>query len=567
MKKRIISLILTLVMAIGFVSVLSACGKKDESEPELATAVNDQYVDEILDICEVVGTIDPQEKQIFSGYVKEIVLQNEDFINGVGEKVVYPAGITTKKLTNFLTAIKEYLESEIAYEEYVLSLTEKYEKDFYALIEGVDLSQCEALQNCGEFFEFVLNHIIYGNDDVTDEDFEYIIYYYVSAMEEELGVIIDAVDTSELLALIDKIVTAEKTTAVAKKQDLKLKNKNLLDSIYAEDVCAFLINLVYEFDNLGFDKLLGISESGPETVWSGFVEKLETVKNTFNELGLNDSKKKEAYLKLVSFVFGEMIESEKILLEVDASAEFDLSISLIKLPIQQDYVSIGSAEKGLTEYLKSVGKVISSRAKSKKNLEKDVVEACKTLNDGLGYYADRFVPLYLAFYDFMGSALSTVKTDDLAYGFLTLYMNDFTAEDVVYGNEELYKVAEIFGYNFESILANMNYKDWFVSSVNKALNNSNPMTLLLKSTGELKDCYGIDYSKSANFGKLSEEDQNKIESAYSDLLISLEAFVTGGVKGEIQVATESLKTFLQPMGELVEYIGTIMDGYFGSADY
>lgn len=528
MKKRIISIILTLIMAFGVISVFSACDDDKGKEPKLATAVTEQYLDKIADIYDTqVGFEDEQTKQTFLTVLEGLVGQNAGLINNIGKKVVYPSGMTDKKIVEFLSAYNEYLKSEAQMEEYVASLVERYETDVNAILkEGADTSILDSVQ-----------------------DFSGLIQ-----------VLSEIVDKDGFMSLLNKIASNEKTGAVAVIGDLNAKAKRLSDSVYVEDVCSLMINFAYEFENLGIAEFVGISEE----TWNEFIAEIKVLQESLNSMGLNDASKKSAYLKLVSFVFGEVKEQQSLIYNVDASKSFDMVINVAKLSVASEGTEQINAfiavTNSLTDILKDLGELLSARAENKIAMGSDLIKACKTLDkNGLGYYAERFANLYLRSYDFAGALLSSVNGKDLVWlyastsnGTFSKELTEFTAEEILTGEEGFYKLAEMVSHSFETALSGMGDKDEFISSVNKAIGDGGTsMNLLLKSTADLNKYYDIDYSKDANFSKLSKDDQNKIESAYTDLILSLSSFKV--VSSGMQVASESLKTFIQPMIGIYEY--------------
>lgn len=528
MKKRIISLIMAIVTLFGITSLFSACDDDKGKEPKLATAVTEQYLDKIADIYDTqVGFEDEQTRQTFLIVLEELVGQNADFINNIGKKVVYPSGMTDKKIMDFLTAYNEYLKSEAQMQEYVVGLIERYETDINVVLkEGVDTSML---------------------DDVQD-------------FSELVQVLSEIVDKEGFLSLLNKIASDEKTGAVAVISDLNAKYKTLSDSVYVEDVCALIINLAYEFENLGLAEFVGI----PEQEWSEFASEIKVLQESLNSIGLNDASKKSAYLKLVSFVFGEIKEQQTLIYGVDASKSFDMVINVAKLSVASEGTeqlnALTSVTNGLTDILKDVGKSLSARAENKIATSDDLIKTCKTLDkNGLGYYAERFAPLYLHSYDFTGALFSSLNGKDLLWlcastsnGTFSKELTEYTMEEILVGEEGFYKLAEIVSHSFESALSDMGDKEGFISSVNKAIGDGGTaMNLLLKSTDELNKYYDIDYLKDANFSKLSAEDQNKIKNAYTDLVLSLSSFKV--VSDGFQEANEALKTFIQPMIEAYGY--------------
>lgn len=533
MKKRIISLIMAIVTLFGVMSLLSACDDDKGKEPKLATAVTEQYLDKVADIYDTqVGFEDEQTRQTFLIVLEELVGQNADFINNIGKKVVYPSGMTDKKIVDFLTAYNEYLKSEAQMKEYVVGLIDKYETDINAVLkEDADASMLDDVQDFSELVQ-VLSEIL---------------------------------DKEGFTSLLDKIASDEKTNAVAVISDLNEKAEKLSDSVYVEDVCAFMINLAYEFENLGIAEFVGI----PEEEWNEFVAEIKVLQESLNSIGLNDASKKSAYLKLVSFVFGEIKEQQTLIYGVDASKSFDMVINVAKLSVASEGTeqlnAFTSLTNGLTDILKDLGKSLSARAENKIAKSDDLIKACKTLDkNGLGYYAERFAPLYLRSYDFTGALFSSVNAKDLVWlyastsnGTFGKELTEYTMEEILVGEEGFYKLAEIVSHGFETALSAMGDKDGFISSVNKAIGDGGTaMNLLLKSTGELNEYYDVDYAKNANFSKLSKDDQDKIKNAYTDLILSLSSFKV--VSDGLQEANEALKTFIQPLVEVYGYFAGLV---------
>lgn len=533
MKKRIISLILTLVTALSFVS-FSACDDK-EAAPKLATAVNEQYLDKIVDIYELQnGFATPEEKTEFVTMVENTVKQNSGLINAVGDKVVYPSGMTDKKIMNFLNAYDEYLKSLAEVGEYVNGLIVKYENDITAsLIEGADTS------------------VLYDAQSVTE---------FIQALST-------IIEKENFSALLDKIAANEKAGAVAVMKNVNSKAKNFYNSIYVEDMCAVFINFAYEFNNIGIDTFLGI----PDSLWSEVIAEFEVMKGKLDAIGLGEANKKEAYLKLISFVFGEMKEQAVICCEVDASVAFDLAISVAKLSVAEEGVAqinaLGVVTTNVSAILKDLGTVVSSHSDKKIKEMNGIIEACKTLDkNSLGYYAERFAPLYFYSQSFVGALCTVVEGKDLVWlyasvdnGTFSKHLTDYTSEEILEGEEGFYKVAELLSHYFESALAKMKNEEQFISAINKAVGDGGiTMNLLLKSTDDLNGFYEIDYAKNANFAKLSTENQNEIKRAYSDLILCLSSISV--VKGDVENAKDSLMTFLQPMVDAYEYFS----GFFGT---
>ena len=191
-----------------------------------------------------------------------------------------------------------------------------------------------------------------------------------------------------------------------------------------------------------------------------------------------------------------------------------------------------------------------------------IKNACNVLDkNGIGYFVNRFLPLYANGQVFAGTLLKNFSKSDLL-ALLNCRSNGLISDEFVKsedpdyfltGDEGLYRVAEIICHNLQTALNNLSDKKAFTDAIDLAMGDGGTFsTYFLGLVEKMDGYYTSDYSKNLSFDKLAKADQDAIKQTYSDIIVAV-----SGIQVAMDGMTEainSVKNYVQPILNFIKSI-------------
>jgi|GEM_PF-4591140 len=545
MKKRISSIFLTLILVFTLIgtSVFTSCKDKEGGEKQevaLSEAVETDHADELADILLTVysnadnsgdDSTPASTKDDYSTLIKMVADEYKTSLDLIGQKVLYSAGITNAKISASLVALNGFLTDYYAFVNYVSALTVKY--------DGVDVLVD------GEIFPLAPDY------DKTLPNAE---EAYFLAFKDYVITIYSIIDVEKISTLVNKFSQEDKTEFLNKYDAFNASMLKFINTINFKDVIGAILNFAYNYDNLG----LNLSA---ETI-----AKLETLKSSLTALNIDSDEKKNAYTVLVGFAFEETKKTIALEKCINASDLIDLINSISKF---QDATTASEKATILTEIGNSLsnvmateGDVVIAMGNDTLSSSDKIKNACNVLDkNGLGYFVNRFLPLYANGQVFAGTLLKNFSKSDLL-ALLNCRSNGLISDEFVKsedpdyfstGDEGLYRVAEIVCHNLQTALNNLKDKKAFINAIDLAMGDGGTFSKYFLGLVEKMDgYYASDYSKNLSFDKLAKADQDAIKQTYSDIIVAV-----SGIQVAMDGMTEainSVKNYVQPILNFIKSI-------------
>ena len=545
MKKRISSIFLTLILVFTLIgtSVFTSCKDKEGGEKQevaLSEAVETDHADELADILLTVysnadnsgdDSTPASTKDDYSTLIKMVADEYKTSLDLIGQKVLYSAGITNAKISASLVALNGFLTDYYAFVNYVSALTVKY--------DGVDVLVD------GEIFPLAPDY------DKTLPNAE---EAYFLAFKDYVITIYSIIDVEKISTLVNKFSQEDKTEFLNKYDAFNASMLKFINTINFKDVIGAILNFAYNYDNLG----LNLSA---ETI-----AKLETLKSSLTALNIDSDEKKNAYAVLVGFAFEETKKTIALEKCINASDLIDLINSISKF---QDATTASEKATILTEIGNSLsnvmateGDVVIAMGNDTLSSSDKIKNACNVLDkNGLGYFVNRFLPLYANGQVFAGTLLKNFSKSDLL-ALLNCRSNGLISDEFVKsedpdyfstGDEGLYRVAEIVCHNLQTALNNLKDKKAFINAIDLAMGDGGTFSKYFLGLVEKMDgYYASDYSKNLSFDKLAKADQDAIKQTYSDIIVAV-----SGIQVAMDGMTEainSVKNYVQPILNFIKSI-------------
>ena len=545
MKKRISSIFLTLILVFTLIgtSVFTSCKDKEGGEKQevaLSEAVETDHADELADILLTVysnadnsgdDSTPASTKDDYSTLIKMVADEYKTSLDLIGQKVLYSAGITNAKISASLVALNGFLTDYYAFVNYVSALTVKY--------DGVDVLVD------GEIFPLAPDY------DKTLPNAE---EAYFLAFKDYVITIYSIIDVEKISTLVNKFSQEDKTEFLNKYDAFNASMLKFINTINFKDVIGAILNFAYNYDNLG----LNLST---ETI-----DELEILKSSLTALNIDSDEKKNAYTVLVGFAFEETKKTIALEKCINASDLIDLINSISKF---QDATTASEKATILTEIGNSLsnvmateGDVVIAMGNDTLSSSDKIKNACNVLDkNGLGYFVNRFLPLYANGQVFAGTLLKNFSKSDLL-ALLNCRSNGLISDEFVKsedpdyfstGDEGLYRVAEIVCHNLQTALNNLKDKKAFINAIDLAMGDGGTFSKYFLGLVEKMDgYYASDYSKNLSFDKLAKADQDAIKQTYSDIIVAV-----SGIQVAMDGMTEainSVKNYVQPILNFIKSI-------------
>lgn len=545
MKKRISSIFLTLILVFTLIgtSVFTSCKDKEGGEKQevaLSEAVETDHADELADILLTVysnadnsgdDSTPALTKDDYSTLIKMVADEYKTSLDLIGQKVLYSAGITNAKISASLVALNGFLTDYYAFVNYVSALTVKY--------DGVDVLVD------GEIFPLAPDY------DKTLPNAE---EAYFLAFKDYVITIYSIIDVEKISTLVNKFSQEDKTEFLNKYDAFNASMLKFINTINFKDVIGAILNFAYNYDNLG----LNLSA---ETI-----DELEILKSSLTALNIDSDEKKNAYAVLVGFAFEETKKTIALEKCINASDLIDLINSISKF---QDATTASEKATILTEIGNSLsnvmateGDVVIAMGNDTLSSSDKIKNACNVLDkNGLGYFVNRFLPLYANGQVFAGTLLKNFSKSDLL-ALLNCRSNGLISDEFVKsedpdyfstGDEGLYRVAEIVCHNLQTALNNLKDKKAFINAIDLAMGDGGTFSnYFLGLVKKMDGYYASDYSKNLSFDKLAKADQDAIKQTYSDIIVAV-----SGIQVAMDGMTEainSVKNYVQPILNFIKSI-------------
>ncbi|HBF44328.1 MAG TPA: hypothetical protein DDW16_01620 [Clostridiales bacterium] len=587
MKKRISSIFLTLILVFTLIgtSVFTSCKDKEGGEKQevaLSEAVETDHADELADILLTLAENKDSEKKDFSVSTEEnddgtknllvkykgitfisslldkkeitdkiILLLDNPILNAfglfekdyktsldlIGQKVLYPAGITNAKISEILVEFNKLLKSYYGFDKSVKNLENNYGKlDVYKDENG---GKEDNKENSPEPTDSVNSSLKKGG--------------FLSDLKSYIFGIYNKVDKKKVNDYVKKIKQEDKTEFLNKYDAFNVSKLKFINTLNF-NVTGAILNFAYNYDNLG----LNLSA---ETI-----AKLETLKSSLTALNIDSDEKKNAYAVLVGFAFEETKKTIALEKCINASDLIDLINSISKF---QDATTASEKATILTEIGNSLsnvmateGDVVIAMGNDTLSSSDKIKNACNVLDkNGLGYFVNRFLPLYANGQVFAGTLLKNFSKSDLL-ALLNCRSNGLISDEFVKsedpdyfstGDEGLYRVAEIVCHNLQTALNNLKDKKAFINAIDLAMGDGGTFSKYFLGLVEKMDgYYASDYSKNLSFDKLAKADQDAIKQTYSDIIVAV-----SGIQVAMDGMTEainSVKNYVQPILNFIKSI-------------
>lgn len=533
--KRISSIFLTLILAITLIgtSVFTSCKDGGEKqEVALSEAVETDHADELADILLTIysnadnsggETMPALTKNDYSTLVKMLAEEYKSSLDLIGQKVLYSAGITNAKISATLIALNGFLKDYFSFTKHVQTLSLKY-GDLDICKDGAEIPQAPK----------------YDETLVNPEQ------AYFTALKDYVLAVKDVIDAEKISALVSKFNQEDKADFLTKYEAFNASTVKFVKTIILKDVTGAIVNFAYNYDNLGLT-------FSPDTT-----AKLETLKSSLTALNVNTEEKKNAYAELVGFAFEEAKKTIVLEKGINASDLVDLIKSVSELQnasASEKTAIITKIGINLHKIIVAEGDVVIAMGNDTLSSSEKIINNCNVLDkNGLGYFVNRFLPLYANGQVFIGTLLKNFSKSDLlallncrSNGLISdEFINSEDSKYILTGDEGLYRVAEIICHNLQTALDNLTNKKAFVDAINSAMGDGGTFSSYFLGLIEKMDgYYASDYSKNLSFDKLAKADQDAIKQTYSDIIVAF---------SDIKIATDgmaeavnSVKNYVQPI--------------------
>lgn len=573
MKKiRVVALLVVFVMMSSF---LTAC-KKDQTLTTVEDvkghygtiaeiALASQFVTE-----NSVGY--EQEKEQF----KILLEQGEESLGEVYQnfvsQVVSQAQIKDKYIKNYLDAVKDYVQARANLSLSAKSIYEEYKAKYTQLSDVVNKNALQQTQMQNYLKVSSVCNSLYQTFKPT---YSGVLSVLVTIAKAPF----DASEVKKLvygqvaLSSVKELWEGEEYSSLTKQlKSLYEQGGNLINTFDVSAYVKILINLVLNEQFLQglIDKL---EQELANSEYFYFVNEqvglvLEVAKTLKNDFSLGNENKKLAYANIVSTILNNEIEySIGAVYEID----YDKVVVGAELYNQGQDDLLYSAY--MVETLKDLGKAFYNSALTDGQVE-GLVEDAKILDkNGLGYFAEKYVPMYAYLQEFVGQILMSLEEDD--FGALSKIM--LLGEQEYNANKEQ---LILLGLTLFSKVISTAYNEWdnageFVDAWANAI-GENYRSIITGTVTQLtniaKYCPAdslaaleniLQGNKQFNLTQVGEIEQEVVLLAF---IWKMSDFVVE----DTQKAYEELKTYLSPMISLMQgVVGENMDkleGYIPSLE-
>lgn len=463
-KLRAIALALIVLLLSAF--CLTACDKKTES----AISSGDQITGHYGEVAQIVLTAKGVESssQEYSTEKNLVQTQIENKVSLLGQtylddlvlEVIGSSGVKNSYITKYLQCVDNYLIKNIAVQKALNSLATKYP----TITELTELAK--------DFdYEFNLQ------EDLISQ----VVGYALGAPIIALTEVISINGVIEQLVINKTAITSEDYNSIIQAlEQLYSAGKTLVS---ASDI-SLLVNIAINFA-LSDKSYAGVYNLLPLEYQQSLDQVINTLKTDFN---LTDANKKQAYIDFVTIILENNFN-----MQVDSTYASDIS-QMINLA--ESYIVMGDEYFELVaKSLNEQGEILSSGVINSKQREK-LINATKILDrNGIGYFTDKYLPLYTSSQAFIGQILKQISAQDLQS---LLYLGAFYSQIDEFGLTEIQKeqFTEQIQVISQIILANAiisgyneTNKTEFTNAFVKAFGSDSLLNLSVYHIGEIAKLY------------------------------------------------------------------------------
>ena len=463
-KLRAIALALIVLLLSAF--CLTACDKKTES----AISSGDQITSHYGEVAQIVLTAKGvesssqeylTEKDLVQTQIEnKVSLLGQTYLDDLVLEVVGSSGVKNSYITKYLKCVDNYLIKNIAVQKALNSLATKY-------------PTITELKELAKDFDYEFN--------LQEDLISQVVAYALGAPIIALTEVISINGVIEQLVYNNSVITTEDyNSTIQALEQLYSAGKTL---VKASDI-SLLVNIAINFA-LSDKSYAGVYNLLPLEYQQSLDQVISTLKTDFN---LTDANKKQAYIDFVSIILENNFN-----MQVDSTYASDIS-QMINLA--ESYIVMGDEYFELVaKSLNEQGDILSSGVINSKQREK-LINATKILDrNGIGYFTDKYLPLYTSSQAFIGQVIGQISSQDLQS---LLYLGAFYSQIDEFGLTEIQKeqFTEQIQVISQIILANAiisgyneTNKTEFTNAFVKAFGSDSLLNLSVYHIGEIAKRY------------------------------------------------------------------------------
>ncbi len=463
-KLRAIALALIVLLLSAF--CLTACDKKTES----AISSGDQIIGHYGEVAQIVLTAKgvesssqeySTEKDLVQTQIEnKVSLLGQTYLDDLVLEVVGSSGVKNSYLTKYLKCVDNYLIKNIEVQKALNSLATKY-------------PTITELKELAKDFDYEFN--------LQEDLISQVVGYALGAPIIALTEVISINGVIEQLVYNKSAITSEDYNyTIQALEQLYSAGKTLVN---ASDI-SLLVNIAINFA-LSDKSYTGVYNLLPLEYQQSLDQVISTLKTDFN---LTDANKKQAYIDFVTIILENDFN-----MQVDSTYASDIS-QMISLA--ESYIVMGDEYFELVaKSLNEQGDILSSGVINSKQREK-LINATKILDrNGIGYFTDKYLPLYTSSQAFIGQILKQISSQDLQS---LLYLGAFYSQIDEFGLTEIQKeqfteqiqvISQIILANAITSGYNETNKTEFTNAFVKAFGSDSLLNLSVYHIGEIAKRY------------------------------------------------------------------------------
>ncbi len=393
--KRFRAIALTLIILLISAFCLTACDKKTEGIVS-SEQIKGQY-SKVAELVLTARRIDEngegyhiEKAQIENQIENKISALGSTFLDDLVAEVLGVSGVKNSYLSKYLSATKNYLINTYQTVDLLNGLTVKY---------PVMKSLAELAQELHPEFEL--------QEDMLGQVTAYALSLPMICLTDS-SLISSAID--ELVYYKGTLTGAEYNSTINALEKLYQAGKTLASTANIELLVKITINFALSDKSFSgvYAKLSAERKLGVDQVLNTLV----------NDFGLQDQAKKQAYIDFVGVIFANEYQTQ---VNTTYANSFDDILDIAESYANEDeeYFNL------FTKSLNKRGNALYRGAFSIAEREK-LISASKILDrQGLGYFVEKYLPLYATVQELVGVLLNEIEQDDLilAVYLSQLYLN------------------------------------------------------------------------------------------------------------------------------------------------
>lgn len=476
-KFRMIALMIVLVL-IGSFGVTACGGEKGKSNSGKTVTSVDQLKEHYGEIADIALAIEgvsehslvvdyKQEKQSYVDLMEDYVqgYNGEALLNAVLTDVISSSGLTDGVITSYLTAIKNHIIINKEAYNIFYSLYQKYdelEDQAYSKYYNSNYSdelwaEYEAYGSLRYLYRDlyrsfgVLIEMLNANalsEQILVDALASVLYGYVNSLNS-FSLISTAI--SELLQNRAYVEQADYDKTLNALKAMFNNSKELVTTVDCNVIVKAMLNASTSekvVDEAYYFACDLIESWGGDSTY--LTEKYTQAKDSIQLLndgfGLSNKEKKEAYVEMYGTLLTNAYEVELVYFQLD----FDTITNLAEKVFiwVEDGMSTGNQMQELVDEIDVVVKDFAEKAKEAALSDgevEDIISAAKVLNkNGLGYFAEKTIPLLGYYQQFDAHVINSIAKEDIS-SLLYLFIKEFNFDYDGYGWETIDKIESQLG--------------------------------------------------------------------------------------------------------------------------